>query len=363
MGKKLKVALFGYYSYGNLGDNLMAYLLSRHVKSLGHAPVVFTKSPQFMTGWDVELCSDVISLVNQSDVIIFGGGGVLIPRKSLSAQQKDFNEDLGAAVKVAIAKDIPRIGISLGGAGKPLDQIVPAERQELVRSLEYVSLRNSEDLQLLGQAGIDGAFHNDIVWTTADQVPVSLARSTGRRRIGLNLYLTQSRRYKLLRNILQFVVRLRPDLDFVFLDIHPGPDGSFNAFAPERMPKNCIRKTLLDIEEACREAASLDLLITTRLHLGVMAMSYGGTTIAYAAQEKTRMLYKRIGREKLFWSGSDLWRFLECFLLPGKLAKTIATGRKRDLGEVVRDAHSHYAKLSEALAAISHRVQHVNDDY
>lgn len=362
MGKKLMVGLFGYYSYGNLGDNLMAYLLSRHIKSLGHDPVVFTKSPKFMMGWDVALCSDITDLVNQSDVIVFGGGGLLIPRRNLSAQQRDFNDDLGAAVKAATAKGIPQLGSSLGGAGKSLDQIAPVERQNLVRALKYVTLRNSEDVQLLEQAGIEGAFHNDMVWTTADKVPVARGSGNGRRRIGFNLYLTQSRRYKLLRRILQLVVRLRPDLDFVFLDIHPGPDGAFNAFAPERMPKNCTRKTLADVEDACREAASLDLLISTRLHLGVMTMSYGGTTIAYAGQEKTRLLYKRIGRESLFWKSTDLLRFLKCFLLPGALVKTIAIGQNKDVSEGVRDAHQHFAKLTEALATISPQAKNETHD-
>ncbi|MDT0684540.1 polysaccharide pyruvyl transferase family protein [Roseicyclus sp. F158] len=362
MGEKLTVALFGYYSYGNLGDNLMAYLLSRHIKTLGHQPIVFTKSPEFMAGWDVELISDITALINQSDVIVFGGGGLLIPRRNLSSQQKDFNDDLGAAVRAATAKGIPQLGISLGGAGKSLEQIAPIERHNLVRALKYVTLRNSEDVQLLEQAGIQGAFHNDMVWTTADKVPVSRGSGNGRRRIGFNLYLTQSRRYKLLRKILQIIVRLRPDLDFVFLEIHPGPNGAFKAFAPKRLPKNCTRKTLADVEDACREAASLDLLVSTRLHLGVMTMSYGGTTIAYAGQEKTRLLYKRIGRESLFWESPNLLRFLRCFLLPGALAKTIAIGRSNDVSEGMRDAHQHYVKLTEALATIPPQAKNETHD-
>lgn len=355
MDKNLKVGLFGYYSYGNLGDNLMAFLLSRHVKSLGYEPIVFTKSPEFMSGWDVELCSSVTELVAQSDVIIFGGGGLLIPRNNLSPAQADFTRDMGAVTEAAKAKNIPQIGISLGGAGKSLDQITPAERQNLVRGLTYVTLRNSEDIQLLEQAGIDGAFFNDMVWTTADQVPVAKKKTSGRRRIGFNLYMTQSRRYRLLRKILGMIVRLRPDLDFIFIDIHPGPNGEFNAFAPDRMPKNCSRKTLTDIEKACEEAATLDLLVSTRLHFGVMMMSYGGTTIAYAGQEKTRLLYKRIGRERLFWNSTELFQFIRCFLLPGALKRTISFGQTLSVADVVRDAGQHYVQLTKLLAGIAER--------
>jgi polysaccharide pyruvyl transferase WcaK-like protein len=355
MGKKLKVGLFGYYSYGNLGDNLMAYLLSRHIRSLGHEPILFTKSPDFMKGWDVKLCASTDDLVSQADVIVFGGGGLLIPRKNMNETQADFTRDMGAVVRAAKAKDIPRIGISLGGAGKSLDQITPPERQELIRELDHVTLRNSEDLQLLDQANLDGAFFNDLVWTTADQVPVPGKRASDRRRIGFNLYLTQSRRYRILRKILGMIIRLRPDLDFVFYDIHPGAGDEFKAFAPAHMPKNCTRKSLTDIEDSCREAATLDLLVSTRLHFGVMMMSYGGTTIAYAGQEKTRLLYTRIGREELFWNSNQLFKFVQCFLVPGALEKTISIGKSRAVSDVVDDARQHYSRLGELLEKISYQ--------
>jgi len=354
MIEKLKVGLFGYYSYGNLGDNLMAYLLSKHIKKIGHVPIVFTKSPDFMKGWGAELCSDIEALVQRSDVIVFGGGGLLIPRRKRNEQQTDFNQDLGTVLKTAERKGVPRIGISLGGAGKPLDQIIPEERQELVRGLSYVTLRNREDVQLLEQAGIEGEFLDDLVWTTAEQVPIAKKRSNGRRRIGFNLYLTQSRRFRLLRKILGIIVRLRRDVDFVFLDIHPSPEVAFRAFAPARLPKNCTRKTLSEVEDACREAASLDLLVSTRLHLGVMTMTYGGTTVAYAGQEKTRLLYRRIGRESLFWKSVNLLNFVRCLLLPGALAKTISSATPIDR-KVIENAQKNYARLSDILAKIAER--------
>lgn len=54
LGKKLKVGLFGYYSYGNLGNNLIAFLLSRHIRGPGFAPAVFTKSPDFIRSLDLK---------------------------------------------------------------------------------------------------------------------------------------------------------------------------------------------------------------------------------------------------------------------------------------------------------------------
>lgn len=350
MNKPLRVGVFGYYSYRNLGDNLMAYLLSEHVKRAGHVPVVFSKLSVDMQGWGVEVCSDARELVEKSDLLLFGGGGLLIPRRKLSSQGADFNDDLRAVLAASANKGIPAYGLSIGGGGKPLDEIVPEERRNLIRSLHYVTLRNREDLQLLEQAGVRGEFLDDLVWTTASCFPVAAPAGKNRRRIGINLYLGRSRRFNLLRKVIELFVRIRPDIDFVFLDIHPGSNGEFRAYAPGRPRKNCAQKRLVDVEDACREAASLDLLFTTRLHLGVMAMCYGVTTVAYAGQEKTRLLYNRIGRGDLFWKSSEIFNFIKLFFLPGRLEKLFA--RREAVGsEIVENAMRHYARLDDVLAA------------
>jgi len=348
MKNKLTVGIFGYYSYRNLGDNLMAYLLSKQIRNTGHVPLVFSKFADNMQDWGVELVSDVKEFVEQADLVIFGGGGLLIPRKSLSGEGADFNEDLHDVLEMVEANGTPLYGISLGGGGKPLSQIVPEERRRLIRSLNYLTLRNREDMQLLEQAGIKGEFLDDLVWTTAKSFPLTPPASNGRRRIGINLYLGRSRRFKVLRKIIEMAVRLRSDMDFVFFDIHPGRNDEFKAYSPDRLPRNCERRQLVDMEDACRQAASLDLLLTTRLHLGVMAMSYGVTTIAYAGQEKTRLLYNRIGRGELFWRSGKIFNFIKLFFFPGQLDKTLERQTAID-DAIIDNASSHYDRLAEIL--------------
>lgn len=328
----------------------MAYLLSSHIRSMGHTPIVFSKLPATMTDWGVQVESDVDDFVEAADVVVFGGGGLLIPRPHLGGDRGDFNADLGGVLRKAGTKNTPLYGISIGGAGEPLYKIVPEERQLLIRSLRYVTLRNSEDLQLLEQAGVEGEFQDDLVWTTAAVYPLERPPQRGRRRVGINFYLGRSRRFLVLQKIIELIVRARSDIDFVFLDNHPGRDGEFKAYSPARLPANCSRKTLVDIEDACREVASLDVLFTTRLHVGVMAMCYGVLTVAYAGQKKTRLLYNRISRGEFFWPSNEVVKFLKVFLIPGGLDRLIGAAQEPIDTTVFDSAAQHYTRLEILLS-------------
>lgn len=352
-GGRLIVGLFGYYSYRNHGDHLMAYLLAEHIKSLGHKPVIFSKWAADMAGWHVDVVSEPEAFARTVDVIVFGGGGVLIPRRHLNEDGADFNADLGQVLDAAAGDETPLFGISIGGAGARLDQIVPLERQQLLRRLHYVTLRNREDLPLLAEAGVAGEFLDDLVWTAATVFPLKGVERGGRKRVGINFYLGRSRRYRLVRTIIGLVTRLRPDIDFVFLDNQPGRNGEFQAFKPARRTANTTCETLVELDAACRELASLDVLFTTRLHVGLVAMCYGVPSVVYAGKMKTRLLYNRIGRGHLFWSSKDVMKFLRVFLLPGGLDRLIQSGRQPIEPIVFHSAAKHYERLTQLLTKVT----------
>lgn len=344
MNKPLKIGVFGFYSYRNLGDNLMAYLIARHVQERGHLPVIFSKNATDMADWDVLVYGDVGEFMANCDIVFLGGGGLLIPRPRLSGIGQDFNEDLKAMLAISREMKIPLYGFSLGGAGVPLTEIVPSQRRDLISQMKYVTLRNREDLQLLEQANIKGEFLDDIVWSVANKVPPrSKPKSKEKYRIGLNLYLGDSPKFYPTKFLISVATKIRRDIKFIFFDIHPNADDAFNAFYVEG--PNCEKKFALDIQSSCDDVASLDLLITTRLHLGVMAMSYGVPSVAYAAATKTKLLYNRIGRQKFFWKSYEFYKFALLFLFPSYF-KTDGSPR-----QVNDNALGHYDAMDRILAA------------
>ncbi|MEM1410606.1 MAG: hypothetical protein AAGG79_07685, partial [Pseudomonadota bacterium] len=148
-------------------------------------------------------------------------------------------------------------------------------------------------------------------------------------------------------------VKLRQDVDFVFIDNQPGKDDAFQAYRPRSRNANATCSTLVDIEAACRELAALDVLITSRLHVGMVAMSYGVSTVAYAGQTKTRLVYDRIGRASLFWTSRDVIKFVRAFLIPSGLERLKRAAYPPIAGAILDGAGEHYARLTEVLGALT----------
>lgn len=349
MGVGTRIGIFGFYSYRNLGDDLMAFLFSSYLQERGFQPVVFSKRGDLDLGAGIEVCTDLRAFADSVDVVVFGGGGLLIPRPKLSDIGRDFTEDLKALLAHTQGRSTPFYGFSLGGAGKDFHEIVPEERKELIRRLDYVTLRNREDLRLLEQADKRGEFLDDVVWTTARRIPQERRPRRQRLKVGFNLYLGNSGRMKIAKALFRLVAWLRKDIDLVFYEIHPNERGDFEAFSSNLGSAHCTRKTLVDIADACREVSSLDLLVTTRLHFGVMAMSYGVPSIAFAGAEKTRLLYNRIGRGDFYWPREDLHKILLLFLRPGALRKLARSSDEPVAGDVVDNAMLHYDRLIKCL--------------
>jgi polysaccharide pyruvyl transferase WcaK-like protein len=349
----LRVGIFGFYSYQNLGDNIMAYLFSTYIKDEGHEPIIYAKQRSDKMHWGFQICSNINEFVDSVDVVIFGGGGLLIPRPQPSEIGQDFNEDLGLILEYTKDKSIPLFAFSIGGAGGGINDIVPVARQELIRRLHYVTLRNREDLHLLEQANTEGEFLDDVVWTTSRRISGSRRdKGRSRLRVGLNFYLGSSRRSRLAKRILRIVTRIRKDIDFIFYDISPENDDDFGAFCANLSHDNCSSKVLTDVEDACSEASSLDLLITTRLHFGVIAMSYGVPSIAFSGAEKTRLLYNRINRRSFFWGSGDVHKLLFLFLFPGAVQKVVRDGSEAISSLIVENAMQHYTRLSRSLKTV-----------
>jgi polysaccharide pyruvyl transferase WcaK-like protein len=348
MSQPTRIGVFGFYSYRNLGDNLMACLVAEQVRAAGCEPVIFCKLDDPRIVWGFESCGSVAEFVAGVDAVICGGGGLLISRPRPSDISKDFHIDLQALLDATAAKGIPVFGTSLGGGGMPLDAIVPPVRQDLVRKLRYVTLRNREDVQLLDQAGIEGEFLDDIVWSVSRKILVVPTAREGRRpKVGINLYIGHSRKMQSVRLLLQLITWIRRDIDFVFYEIHPELDGTFEAFSTNLGQPNCSARELLDIRDACQELSSADLLITTRLHCGVMAMSYGVPSIAFAGAEKTRLLYRRAARSQFFWPAKEFARFAALFLMPGRFGKLISQRQTIVPDEIMNGALAHYDRISD----------------
>lgn len=341
------VGLFGYYSHGNFGDNLMAYMFYRHLESIGISPVIYSSDALFAEEYGMRIEPSLEAFIAECDMIVLGGGGLMTPRK-VSSGAKQITSEMRDLVRICRERSVPIYGISIGGNGIPLQQIEPVERRELIAAAKYTTLRNLEDMPALEELGRPCDYYPDVVWTSPEMFRPDVERGT-RGRIGINIYTRSSRRRRWLEWFLMSIVRYRRDLDFLFISVSSDFNLNNGTIGSADWGANCKTVALHELQAAVNCLASLDCLITSKLHIGMTAMSLGVPAVSYAGEPKTRLVYNRIGFDAMAWSARDIHKLVKLFALPGSLRALKAAFAKIDRAGLSREAMHHYAKLTNIV--------------
>ena len=164
---KPKIALFGYYNYDNWGDNFMALVFSSYLKNKDAVFSVFIEDAKkrYYTQHIEHISSSLEEFLEDKDLVIYGGGGALVPRKHDSTS---FCGHLKKLLEICRRKKLPIYAISVGGIGNHSKGLVPPVRKDLFDALEYVTVRNPQDLLFLKKFNKNGRFYHDILWLTPE---------------------------------------------------------------------------------------------------------------------------------------------------------------------------------------------------
>ncbi len=346
-----RIGLFGVYSARNFGDDLMAVIFGKSLQEMGVEFTIFGLPTEYGP-YGFSISTSLEEFVDTNDLIVYGGGGILQPKEKDSF----LGHQLETLLYLCRQQSKPVFCFSIGGQGLPLDNIVPPARRHLVKQAEYVTLRLRADLPILDEAGTSGAHYEDVVWRTPSFFPrVSSNKAKGRPRIGINLYPHSVREKRLLPRIFFFLTRMRQDCDFVFLESMFGADelyGDYQAFYPSRMRSNCTYYKFHSVDDGVQCVQSFDLLITNRLHLGMVAMSYGIPSIALFPLPKTRLCYQELGLGDLCWNTGQFWKIYQ-LRSPEAQTELLRTFEHFDLETVRRNARQHLVKLEEVVRECS----------
>jgi polysaccharide pyruvyl transferase WcaK-like protein len=344
----IKVGLFGFYSHHNYGDNLMAFMLARYLQQQRMEVVVYSKVEGFRAIVNADTETDLKQFVESVDLIVLGGGGLLVPHYG---SPTSFDRELSQLVDICAAREKEIIGISIGGAGVPFEAIEPGARRNLLEACRYITLRNEEDLPLLSETGVPGECFADIVWCTPTFIPREPREESKQLSIGVCLRLSRGRRRKLVDLVFALIQLLKPKYKLVYLAVNPDDFRTGSAVALNPRWGLSSRHALVNMEAASEIISSLDVLVTNKLHVGVVAMSYGIPVFTLGAEQKTKLLFSRLGLSRYFWGARE---FHKLFRLLSRKYLRAARITLRELREdPVQDAANHFnalRKLAECYA-------------
>lgn len=348
MSRPLTIGLFGYYKYGNFGDDLMAWLVASHLNSQNRRVIICGTPSIFTNALGIETEPDAATFTKQCDIIVIGGGGALLTRRHPKGPEgsalSQYTQDLAVIIRQKLDRCIPLACISLGGNGLPLYKIEPEERQEIVKHSDLLTLRTPHDYQALKPARHDIEYLPDLVWSTP-QIIGGKKTQNDYPHIGIILYPQRSMgQLQFFAGQLQFALSQRPECHYSFIDVHARSYGQFGALSI-RLNNNTSHFVIPDPATGLRMIQSLDLVITNRLHIGVAAMSYGIPCIGTGRSSKVQMFYESAGLTDWYWQTSFTNRLLYWLSSSENLHSLLNTFQAFDNEKLSRHAVQHLKRL------------------
>ncbi len=290
----MRVAIWGSYKHGNFGDDLMAVLFARRAAAAGADPVVLELDPALARRVGIERASSVDELLDGADLCLMGGGAMLesgVLRWGARAYSRDLEADLVKLWRGARGR-LPIHALSIGGSGRTTPWRLSPAKALLYRSgvVERATVRLPDDVEVLSRCGVPTEHHPDVL-LRADRWFRGAGDPRGERlRVGVNL---NRRTGGALASAVVDRARTRDDLEVVFFHSHlPGHGQDYELLPPQE--GRISHHHYEDPDETTAALAALDLLVSSKLHLGVTALSFGVPFLSYAGKAKTAAFLRSI---------------------------------------------------------------------
>lgn len=282
----MKIGLWGSYDKGNFGDDLMAYMISSYLTGLDMEVILFSPTPELVSECSCDSTNDIEKFVKSCDYVVIGGGGMLINNSILRFFAKrvafDFEVSFFKLLRAVVKYNRKLICISIGGDGEnylnnPFKRKLFENPICLGGSVRLESDLNTVDSNLF-------SYIPDIVL----QTPIffksdNSLNNTGKKRIVLNL---KSGSEKFLE---RFISDYRDSLDIITFGSHlPSSGNNYELISKEN---HFVFKKLKESVEFLSRA---DLIISSKLHVGVTGLSFGIPFISYKGPNKAVEFLKSV---------------------------------------------------------------------
>jgi len=362
VGARMNLGIWGSYGYGNYGDEAMAVMLAEQARGKGVSPAVFRLDASLAQRYGASASWELEQFVHSADVILLGGGGILTttPWWKRMLLNSSTPADHGVLELFTALSKHPRFcySISIGGDGnETTTSRMPTPIQALISSPFYCggTVRLPDDKRMLARLGKDVACYPDILFGIGSYWPRRRGRFSaydGRWHIGVCI--SRLKGIWLFRNLLKFA-KLHHDVVLHFIRSHRA-----NCHIMHEIDANVDsaagRIHLFQHEDPQQTAlfiGALDAVISSRLHVGITAMSYGTLFMSYAGQPKTHSALRSLGLEHWYWpcgSGHRLLAQLERTLSRGKM--TFTDDDTARLDEAKRACVNHLCRFHEILQPV-----------
>ena len=349
----MRVAIWGSYNHSNYGDDVMAIMFAKAVSDLNAEPLVFRLDAALAAQYNIAVTHSIDELLAKAHCCVIGGGGMLVGenfiRLLLRKQARDFELDFRTLLNEANRCRCPILPISIGGDGRGVSNRLPFWRRKLFENklCQRATVRLREDLALMQSLGVDARYFPDILLSVADHWQIRRKEPKARRlRVGINLLIKTGS--KLAAELYSLLGR-RNDIEFVYFRTHLPRYKNFYEILPDKESSRVKVHTYEDPKSLLNEISTLDVLISSKLHLGVSALSMGIPFFSFAGKKKTFLFMKSMQLEDFVWLQGGESDLIDVLVDDKALAKRKAILDRSAVAKAKEQCTGHFSALSAQL--------------
>lgn len=297
----MKVAIWGSYNYGNYGDDIMAIQFAEYLKSLDVKPVIYRLDKLLAKRYQLHTTDSLDELLNNAEFCIIGGGGFLV--ENFSAP---FEEDFRRLHEVSSKKNCPVYPISIGGEGLGKNASLSYWRREFFQGdmCQCCTVRLESDKALINKFGKEVFYYPDVLLSVSESWQI-YRQNQGDNVINVGINIPNTFQCKWLVFQLYIIASIRRDIVFHFIKTYLPSSPINSEFQPKQESRNIKNHVYTDPHSTLEFLASLDLVVSYKLHLGLTALALGVPFYSFGGSGKAKAFLSSIDADFAVWKPVD----------------------------------------------------------
>lgn len=267
----VKVAISGYYGFKNFGDEAILSVLINHLKDLKNVDITVFSSDTNYTSKTYSVnavkrfdLKNVIKTIQNSDVLISGGGSLL---QDVTSLKSVIYYSLIIALGLLFNKKVIIFAQGIGPLNKKLSQFIV---RNLLKNCSLVTVRDEKSLALLKDWNIDAKLVCDPIYS------LDVVQEFRENTIGVQLREFKTMNYNLLHKLALFIANKFSDKKVEIFSLQESQDLELcKKFEQILKTLNPEVSTEIVTDDIVNKISKLSYLIAMRFHAILVALKCG----------------------------------------------------------------------------------------
>ena len=316
----MKYVVSGYIGFDNFGDEAIARVLAQRLKDEGAEKITMISANPNNTKMlhDVDACSrfNFIKSIDESDILIFGGGSVL---QDVTSLRSLIYYLCVICTALFFGKKVQLLAQGIGPIKSRIGKFLT---KKVLRNVEKISVRDFQSQMLLKSWGIDAELVNDPVFG----MNITPKHQTGTVGIQIRECPQIYENKDFLENLAKELSQKFKEKNFEIISLQDSYDSDicwkFGTMLKQNGADNVMVCESLTLDDVIDRISGLEYLVAMRFHANVVGIKSEVKTIAIDYDPKVRKIAEEYQLPLIKLDGTNLKEVFEAIEIVSESPET-----------------------------------------